>query len=147
MTILVYTPDGQQQQRWEFQLGKLRCQETEAIERRTGMAYGSEFKENLLKGQVLARRALLWTMLRREHHSLRFENVDFADDELLLEFDRGEWQQMYNEVEQVAGLSDDERAFRLAMIGAEIAKLDEAAAEGEPEQGKAPESASAVATG
>jgi hypothetical protein len=31
---------------------------------------------------------------------------------------------MYDEVSQVAGLSDEEREFRLALIGAEIAKLD-----------------------
>jgi hypothetical protein len=144
---LVYTPEGQDDpQVWTFQLGKLRCHETEGIERRTGMAYGVEFKEKLLGGQVTARRALLWTMLRRTHHTLKFEDVDFADDELTLEFDRDEWQAMYDGLEANVGLDDEERSFRLALIGAEIAKLDAEQA-GEDGEGKAPSRSSANAIG
>lgn len=152
--ILVYTPDGQPEQRWEIQLGRLRCQETEAIERRTGMPYGSEFKEKLLQGQVLARRALLWTLLRRTHHTIKFEDVDFADEELELQFDRGEWQRIHDEVRDNPALDDQDKTARLAMIRAEIDKLDAAAVPvGEPDpavadlSGKAPDSDCATATG
>lgn len=130
--LLIYKPEGSAELRWEFKLGKLRVQETEGIERRTGLAYGTEYKEALLKGQTSARRALLWTMLRRTHHRLLYADVDFADDELTLEMDRDEWQDLYDEIEQVAGLSDEERAFRLGMIGAEIARIDQEARDGEP---------------
>ncbi|NJP33681.1 hypothetical protein [Micromonospora thermarum] len=156
--ILVYTPEGQPEQRWDIQLGRLRCQETEAIERRTGMPYGSEYKQQLLQGQVLARRALLWTLLRRTHHTLRFEDVDFADEELELQFDRGEWQRIHDEVRDNPALDDEDRAARLALIRAEIDKLDAEAAEApapaeEPDPayadlaGKAPDSACATTTG
>lgn len=149
--ILTYRPEGQAAQSWELQLGKLRCAETEAIERRTGMPYGSEFKEKLLQGQVLARRALLWTLLRRVHHTLRFEDVDFADDELELAFDRDEWQRIHDELRDNPAIPDEDRAVRLAMVQAEIDKLDAEAtavlADGEQPEGKAPDSACASVTG
>ena len=149
--ILVYAPADGDEQRWEFQLGRLRVMEIEAIEKRTDMAYDTEFRENLLKGQVRARRALLWTMLRRQHPTLRFDDVDFAADELRLEFDRSEWQSMYDDVAAAAGLSDEDREFRLALIGAEIAKLDGGPAgehsDVDEAAGKAPSAESATATG
>ena len=141
--ILIYRPDGQEEQRWEFQPGKLRSAECEAIEKRTGMPYGSEFKEKLLQGNTAARRALLWTMLRRTHHTLRYDDVDFADEEVQIDFDRDEWQRLYDELKDNVGLTDEEREFRLAMVGAEIAKLD---AEDAGEVGKAESNDSVTAT-
>lgn len=147
--ILVYTPDGQAEQRWEFKLGKLRTAECEAIEKRTGMPYSTEFQQKLLQGNISARRALLWTMLRRVHHTIPYGDVDFAADELLLEMDRDEYQNIYDELTKVAGISDEEREFQLAVIGAEIARLDEEkdSANSVDEPGKAPSSDSASVTG
>jgi hypothetical protein len=68
---LTYKPEDQETQRFLYEPGKLRVAETEAIEDRTGMPYGGDFKIALLKGQVRARRALLWTFLRRLHPSIR----------------------------------------------------------------------------
>jgi hypothetical protein len=126
---LKYTPDGAEAQLWDVQLGKLRSHESEAIEKRTGLHYGGDFKEALLKGGMLARRALLFTMLRRTHHTIRFDDVDFADDELELQFDLDEWRRMYAEVEASADLDDEVKAEKLALFAGEIRKFERAAAD------------------
>lgn len=125
---LIYTPDGQESQRWPIDLGKLRVQECEAIEKRTGLAYGTEYKEALLKGGTAARRALLWTLLRRDHPRTRYEDVDFADGELVLEFDLGEYHAMRAAVADDATLTDDDRARGLAVLDQAIAEAEAAAA-------------------
>lgn len=140
--ILVYRPEGQEEQRWEFQLGRLRTAECEAIERRTGLDYDTEFREKLLKGNIRARRALLWTMLRRTHHTIRYEDVDFAAAEVVLEFDLGEYQAMRDELAKAPGVDDDQRAMALAVLDAEIARLSD-----EPSEGKAESGGSETATG
>lgn len=124
--ILVYTPDGGEAQRWEFRLGKLRSMEIEAIEKHTGMAYGSEFREALLKGNGRARRALLWTFQRRAHPTIKFADVDFADDEVVLEQDRDEWAELRKATEDAQGIDEDTRTMALAAIDKEMAAAPEA---------------------
>lgn len=85
----VYSPEDAERQEWWFDPKKIRSQEAEAIEKRTGWDW-SEFGVHLLQGSVLARRALLWTYQRRVHPKLRFEDVDFAAGEIELEFSREE---------------------------------------------------------
>lgn len=87
--FLTYTPGDGEAQRWEFNPAKVRSDEAEAIERCTGWDWG-EFSMHVLNDSVLARRALLWTFLRRVHKVLRFEDVHFALDEVELEFDAAE---------------------------------------------------------
>lgn len=122
---LIYTPDGGAEQRWTFKLGKLRTMEIEAIERLTDLDYGSQFKQKLLQGNAKARRALLFTFLRREHPHIKFTDVDFADDELRLDMDREEWQETRAEVEKAA-MSEEMRAQVLEAIDASIESADDA---------------------
>lgn len=126
---LIYTPDGQDAQRWPVDLGRFRVAECEAIEKRTGMPYGTQYKEALLAGSVRARRALLWTLLRREHHTLRYDDVDFADGELVLEFDVDEYRAMRDQVAGDATLADEDRARGLAVLDQAIAEAEAAADE------------------
>jgi hypothetical protein len=114
--ILIYRPDNQPEQRFEFRPGRVKVAEMEAIQKRTGMPYGTEFKAKLLQGDVVARRALLWTLQRREHHMLRFEDVDFYDDELVLERDKDELAEEIAAVEEFDGISEEDRATALAVL-------------------------------
>lgn len=123
--ILIYKPDGQEQQQWLVQLGKLRVMETEAIEKRTGLAYGTEFKAELLKGATRARRALLWTYLRREHPALRFEDVDFCDDELELQMDRDELAESRARLLATDDMDADIKVLTLAEIDRQLAEAPE----------------------
>jgi hypothetical protein len=138
--FLVYKPEGQEEQRFEFHPGRIKAAEMEAIEKRTGMPYGSEFKQQLLAGSALARRALLWTMLRRVHLSLRFEDVDFFDDELLLERDKAEIDREIGELEKFEGISDTDRAMALSILRGQQETAPDA-------PGKALVNGSVVATG
>lgn len=138
---LIYTPDGDkaQEQRWTFALGKLRSKEIEQIEKLTGLQYGVPYKQALLQGGALARRALLWTFLRRQHPTTRFNDVDFADDELELDMDRAEWIELRDEVESSTHMDQATKEQALAQIDKSIAEADE-------EPGKAPSSSSESGT-
>lgn len=113
--ILTYEPDGEERQEWQVRLGKLRSMETEAIERVTGLDWGTEYKQRLLQGNMRARRALLWTLLRRQHPKLQFADVDFADDEVVLRMDTEELAEQRGVVEKL-DLPDLEKSAALALI-------------------------------
>jgi hypothetical protein len=128
--LLHYRPAEGEAQTFVFKPSDMLNHESEAIEKRTGWAW-AEFLEKLQKGSTLARRVLLWTYLRRVHHTVRFEDIQFKQGELELEFDRDELCEMRAGVEAQAEQPDVDKAAILAVIDAEIAK----AAGGE---GKAP---------
>lgn len=133
---LVYHPDGQSEPReWPIDLGKFRTLEVENIERLTGLDYGADFKKRLLQGSALARRALLYTLQRREHPHLRFSDVDFADDEVRLEFDLAELREM-RAAAAGAPMAEDQRSLVLSEIDRQI-ELETAAHGEASDEGKA----------
>jgi hypothetical protein len=112
--FLVYQPEGQPEAtRWRYDPRKLMSVEREDLERRTGRNF-SEFTTAVLQGNSLCRRALLFTYLRREHPKTKFEDVDFAWDELKLEYSRQEWQQFRENV--LESQHGDELAASLSVI-------------------------------
>lgn len=130
--FLVYRPDGGDEQVWVFDPNKLLAVEAEAVEKRTGWDW-ADFGQHLVKGSVTARRALLWTFLRRAHRTLRYEDVTFAVGEVTLEFDVEELGNARAAVEAADYDSDAERTAALAAI-------DEQIAEARAAPGKAPAS-------
>lgn len=127
--FLVYQPEGQDEPtRWRYNPKKLMSVEREDLERRTGRNF-SEFTTDVLKGNSLCRRALLFTFLRRDHPKTRFEDVDFAWDELTLEYSRQEYEEMRGKaLEQLHG---DELAAALSHFDKEIeTAFDDSAEEG-----------------
>jgi hypothetical protein len=128
---LVYTPEGSEEpKRWRYNQKKLMSAEREMLERYTGRNF-SEFTVDVQKGNSKCRRALLYLYLKREHPTLKFDDVDFAWDELTLEHSKGELQLMRENV------ADSVPADQLAAV---LEKLDEeiaAAYEDPDEEGKA----------
>lgn len=124
--LLTYHPAGDESpQVFTFKLELMRSKEVEAIEKRTGWTFGQEFREQLLKGGSLARRALLWTFLRRAHPFLKFDDVDFADHEVTLEMDAGELVEQRAAVIKLAetgAIASDDVDTALAMIDAQLAE-------------------------
>ncbi|WP_405549685.1 hypothetical protein [Streptomyces microflavus] len=116
---LVYKPDGQDEPtRWRYNPKKLMSVEREDLERRTERNF-SQFTQDVLQGSSICRRALLFTFLRRDHPKTRFEDVDFAWDELTLEYSRQEWEEIRkNMIESQHG---DELAASLTKIDAAMA--------------------------
>ena len=112
--FLIYQPEGQDEPtRWRYNPRKLMSVEREDIERRTGKNF-SEFTAAVLQGNSLCRRALLFTYLRRDHPKTRFEDVEFAWDELTLDYSRQEWERMREKVLETK--HGDELAAALATI-------------------------------
>jgi hypothetical protein len=129
--FLVYKPEGSEEpKRWKYQPKKLMSPERELIEKLTSKNF-TEFTVDVQKGNSRCRRALLFIYLKREHPTLKFDDVDFAWDELTLEHSKGELQLMRV---QLPDTVDPEQ------LDAVRAKLDEeiAAAYDDPdEEGKA----------
>jgi hypothetical protein len=87
---LVYKPEGSEEpQRWRYNPKKLMSAEREMLERRTGKNF-TEFTIDVQKGNSQCRRALLFMYLKRDHPGVKYEDVDFAWEELTLEHSKGE---------------------------------------------------------
>lgn len=128
---LVYQPEGSAEPtRWAYNPRKIMSAEREKIEKLTGRDW-SDFTQAVMKGNSLCRRALLFVFLKREHPVTRFEDVDFAWDELRLEHSRGELLLIREQVAENA--PPEQRDSVLASLDEDIA-----AAEDDPEsEGKA----------
>ncbi|UJV41628.1 hypothetical protein [Streptomyces sp. AMCC400023] len=86
---VTYSPEDGDEQVFDYNPNKLMSAEREVLEKRTGMAFGT-FAMGVLRGNALCRRALLHVLLKRQHPTLRFEDVDFLWDELTVEMTVGE---------------------------------------------------------
>lgn len=130
---LTYQPEGSDDpQRWKYNYRKINTMEREAIEQRTGITY-VEFTQQVVKGSSLCRRALLFTFLRRDHRGVRWEDVTFDWGELTLEYSKGEYQQMRQDLIDSGSLHGGELAAALESLDKEI----ETAFEDPEEEGKA----------
>lgn len=116
---LVYQPEGSDEPtRWSYNPRKIMSAEREKIEKITGRDW-SEFTQAVMKGNSLCRRALLFVFLKREHPITRFEDVDFAWDELRLEHSRAELLLIREKAAELAPPED--REMLLANFDQEIA--------------------------
>ena len=134
--IVTYTPEGEEAQRFEFIPDKVRANEAELIEKRFGGTF-TEFRAGVTQGNVKARKVLLWHLLKRTHHTLRYEDVpDFAIGELVCENDRRELAEMRD---RIAKSNHPRREELMSALDVEIEDAPEA---GEP-AGKAESKANA----
>lgn len=117
MFLVLQREGDTEPKRWRYDPRKLMSVEREDLERRTGRNFAT-FTTDVLQGNSLCRRALLFTYLRREHAKTKFEDVDFAWDELQLEYSRQEWQQMRENVLETQ--HGDELAASLSVIDKNI---------------------------
>jgi hypothetical protein len=111
--FVTYKPAGETAREWVFKPGDMLNRESEQIEKVTGLTW-EEFLQQLQKGLTLARRALLWTLLRRDHSVLRFPDVEFRQGELAVEYDRAELEEIR------AGLLDPSAQARAEKSGQDI---------------------------
>ncbi|MEU9285963.1 hypothetical protein AB0D57_14865 [Streptomyces sp. NPDC048275] len=86
---VTYTPEDNEEQVFNYNPNKLMSAEREALEKRTGMSF-NDFAMGVLRGNALCRRALLHVLLKRQHPTLRFDDVDFCWDEFKVEMTKGE---------------------------------------------------------
>ncbi|MFU0241657.1 hypothetical protein ACKI1J_38705 [Streptomyces scabiei] len=86
---VIYTPEDGEEQVFKYNPNALMSAEREALEKVTGRPF-NEFAMGVLKGDSRCRRALLHVLLKRQHPTLRFDDVDFLWDELVVEMTKGE---------------------------------------------------------
>lgn len=128
---LIYQPEGSDEpKRWKYKPTKLMSVEREMLERRTGKDF-SDFTQSVLSGNSLCRRALLFLFTKRDHPGVRWEDVDFAWDELQLEYSKQEYQAMRDAIAENG--SGPEQGAQLEAIDRDMATaIDE-----EDDEGKA----------
>ncbi len=128
---LVYNPEGSDEpKRFRYVPRKIMSAEREMLERRTGRNW-SEFTKDVVAGSSVCRRALLFMYLKREHPTVKYEDVDFAWDELTLEYSKGELIQLRESVAEEA--TGEQGSMMLAKLDEQIAE----AFEDPEEEGKA----------
>lgn len=130
--ILIYRPEGGDEQRFDFDLSRCRVKEREAVEKRTEMAWGA-FKAGLAEENTTALRGLLWMMLRRVHPTYRWDDVDFSDEELTVVITAADYRRTRAEVEASTQLSQADKDEALAELDRRIADREEIEAV-DPEQ-------------
>ena len=86
---VTYTPEDGEPQVFNYNPNALMSVEREALEKVTGRSF-SDFAMGVLKGDARCRRALLHVLLKRQHPTLRLDDVDFLWDELTVEMTQGE---------------------------------------------------------
>jgi hypothetical protein len=119
--FVIYKPEGQPEQRWHYQPGRIHSGEMILLERETGLRYGQEFKQELAQGSTVARRGLLWLFLHRAHPALKYADVGFYDDELELQLDKDEVAKEIEALEDMAGgMPESQRQAGLALMRAQL---------------------------
>jgi hypothetical protein len=132
---LTYTPDGSDKpQVWRYEPDKLLSSEAIAIEKVTGWSY-EEFGMHLVQRAMLARKALLWVLLKRNEPTLRFDQIDPPVSAIELEYDLDELTAMRAEVEKNEDLTDAERRAALEFFDSEIDGAGEEAPKDQDESG------------
>jgi len=107
----IYKPEGADAREWDFDPAKLHDVEAIEIEKRTGMTY-VEFGQQFMKGSILARKALLFVLLKRTTPTLRWDAVQFTVGEIDVDFDTDEKAQIVEALQKKAideGLDPDEQ--------------------------------------
>lgn len=86
---VIYSPEDGEEQVFKYNPNALLSAEREALEKATNRSF-NEFAMGVLKGDSRCRRALLHVLRKREHPTLRLDDVDFLWDELTVEMTKGE---------------------------------------------------------
>lgn len=80
-----YKPEGADPKSWEFRPERMLSPECIEIEKRTGWDY-SEWLDRFKRANMQAIQAYLFVMLKREFHTLRFEDMpEFCIDDISFE--------------------------------------------------------------
>jgi hypothetical protein len=88
---LTYHPEGTEEpQEWWFKFERLKETELETMLKMSNAGDMMEFKKGFAAQNPLERRLVLWTLLRREHPTLKLADVDFFSDEFTMELDAQE---------------------------------------------------------
>lgn len=140
---LTYSPEDGESRSWVFDPKRVRQAQAEVIERRYGENW-DRFVYDVQSGSAKARRVLLWHLLSREQHTLRYEDTpDFYMGEVEVIHSVNELNDLRDRILKM-NLSPEEREKALTALDLEITDRIE---EEEPAEGKANSPTNATGTG
>ncbi|MFC4611154.1 hypothetical protein ACFO9E_25670 [Streptomyces maoxianensis] len=139
--ILIYEPQGGERRTWNLKEIRFMSSEAETVERSTGLEW-QEAKARVVKGSMLALRAIVWVLVKRDEPSLRYTQFDPAETEIGVDFDTEEWAVVRDEIANSPDMDDEQRAAALAQIDAEAAGAEAT----EPETDDIPKDSAAEAS-
>jgi hypothetical protein len=114
--IIRYVEDGTERVWDNFKPDRMMSPEAEVIEKITGMSF-SEWGQALLNGRVLAGRALVFVLKKREEPTLRFRDVAFPVGDLKVDLDEDEKKLVRQALDSAPDLSEEDREKALAALG------------------------------
>lgn len=129
--IIVYAPEGGETHRWDLKEIRILATEAEAVERVTDLEWEAA-RTKIVKGSMLALRAVAWVLMKRTDPSLRYAQFAPAAAELSYEYSKEERAAIRANVETSPDISDEERAAILAEFDEADEALD-APADEDPE--------------
>ena len=123
--FVTYTPDGSGPQKWEFKPGKIRATRSSFLEKVFSKLSGEkqtyeQFKAAVQQGSSPARRTLLWHLMSLDHPNLAVDDVDFEEDELVVEFSRDELEGIYAAIKSAKMPDESQREMMLGAIEAQM---------------------------
>lgn len=121
--IIVYQPQDGDAHRWDLTEIRILATEAEAVERVTDLDWQAA-RSKVVRGSMLALRAVAWVLLKRTDPSLRYGQFSPAADELSWEYSRAERAEIRKAVAENADLSEEERTALLAEFDEADALLD-----------------------
>lgn len=127
---VTYKPEGIEPKVWTVDPTRdVKASEYIAVQKVSGLRGVEEFMEGLSVADMVAIKALLWLLLKREMSTLSWDTLDFTLDEIEIEddMDPGELRRRLEALEAQGNLSDAGRYAldRLILQGIEAAVLDE----------------------
>ena len=128
--ILIHAPEGGERRIWNLKENRFMGTEAEAVERPTGLEW-QEAKARAIKGSMLALRAIVWVLVKRDEPTLPSRACDPAENEIGADLDAEEWGVLREELAGSDDMSDAEKAIVLAQLDAEAADAAPAAPGGE----------------
>jgi hypothetical protein len=121
--ILIYAPEGGERRTWNLKEVRFMATEAEAVERATGMEW-QEAKARVIKGSMVALRAVVWVLVKRDEPALRYGAFDPAEHEIGVDLDAEEWGVLREELANSDDMSDEQKALMLAQLDAEAATAE-----------------------
>ncbi|MEU9894233.1 hypothetical protein ACIBCS_27770 [Streptomyces phaeochromogenes] len=123
--IIVYSPEGGDVHRWDLKDVRIMAVEAEEVERVTDLDWAAA-RAKIVKGSMLALRAVAFVLLKREQPTLRYGQFNPAAAELDFDYSADERAAIRAAIEADPDISEEERAATLAEFAALDATLADA---------------------
>lgn len=120
--IIVYAPADGETHRWNMKEVRILSTEAEAVERVTGLEW-QQARAKVLKGSMLALRAIAWVLMKREQPDLRYTAFVPEAGELAFDYDVDERAVIRANIAADEDLTGEEKAVILAEFDEAEAKL------------------------